>query len=521
MQTKIFVATVAFLLMAVPVFAAPTITSEDDQTFDQHQNIEQVRDITITDDATTPQITATDDIRIKIPKDVPVIWDDRVATVRVSGAAVEAGSFSNGTTSVTYEDSDKTAVIKVLADFGVGESVRISGLFLEGFYWSDENIHFELVTKLGNPAVAVDSRSFLVWTSSNDDGHEPEVPANIAVTQIDSGVQITWDDPSDMDASQIEILRGKAPLPVSGTPFAKEGRGVEKFIDTDLKIGDTVSYILRATDGRNLSALSEEFSITLFEEVEDLPVICTADYTPVCGSDEVTYANACNAEAAGITSFTDGECLVQNEPEAPIEEMKTSEEAGVTTEELQSVIAQYSDLTADHWSAGFLTRLTKDGVLNGYSDKTVRPNAKINRAELAKIAVKSFSSSEDNSESSFTDVATSDWFNPFVNALQSANATWISTGKFLPASGVSRGEAVWAITRVAEIEIPAITQKPFPDVSISHPYAAAIAWAKENTIISGYENGFFGIRDTLTRAQVAKIIVLFKQYNERRLLSSD
>ncbi|RYF90975.1 MAG: hypothetical protein EOO03_02490 [Chitinophagaceae bacterium] len=36
--------------------------------------------------------------------------------------------------------------------------------------------------------------------------------------------------------------------------------------------------------------------------------MCTMQYDPVCGCNNVTYSNACTASCAGVKSFTKGAC---------------------------------------------------------------------------------------------------------------------------------------------------------------------------------------------------------------------
>jgi len=44
------------------------------------------------------------------------------------------------------------------------------------------------------------------------------------------------------------------------------------------------------------------------ESKKDPDAVCFQVYEPVCGCDDQTYSNSCEANKAGVTEYTEGEC---------------------------------------------------------------------------------------------------------------------------------------------------------------------------------------------------------------------
>ncbi len=78
-------------------------------------------------------------------------------------------------------------------------------------------------------------------------------------------------------------------------------------------------------------------------------------------------------------------------------------------------------------------------------------------------------------------------------------------------SGSGLVDADAAVAAAVEWESTTSTTEPprvFPDVPSGHPYAPAIAALSKSGVIEGYADGRFGVNDSVTRQQFAKMILL-------------
>ena len=97
-------------------------------------------------------------------------------------------------------------------------------------------------------------------------------------------------------------------------------------------------------------------------------------------------------------------------------------------------------------------------------------------------------------------------------------------GTFKPGQNITRQDAAKLLALVLDLDLEKTDNPNFKDVSKNHPYYKYIAALVEEGIISGYEDNTFRPNDSLTRAQMAKILVLgfeLDEMNNVRLPFSD
>lgn len=114
--------------------------------------------------------------------------------------------------------------------------------------------------------------------------------------------------------------------------------------------------------------------------------------------------------------------------------------------------ADFTDVKADHWYAGYVAYLAKYNIFKGYEDGSFRPDNPISRSELAAVCVRFFAKTDKLTSSKtnkFIDVKSNNW--AYEEILTAAAMNWIKgypDSTFRGGNPVTRAEAVAMVNRV-------------------------------------------------------------------------
>lgn len=164
-----------------------------------------------------------------------------------------------------------------------------------------------------------------------------------------------------------------------------------------------------------------------------------------------------------------------------------------------------------HWAKGYINQLYNDDVISGYGDGRFGPDDKITRAQIVKIALLAFDHPLGIEEiSSFSDVDRSEWYIDYVDtaAASLGIVTGYSDNTFRPNNEVTRAEALKIILVAGGIsDFPSVVPN-FSDVdTVADWFSKYTAYAKNSGLIGGYSDGTFRGNQSITRAEVCKIVV--------------
>ncbi|NLB82457.1 MAG: S-layer homology domain-containing protein [Clostridiaceae bacterium] len=177
-------------------------------------------------------------------------------------------------------------------------------------------------------------------------------------------------------------------------------------------------------------------------------------------------------------------------------------------------LSQLNDVDGDHWAAPYIGVLSRQGVFEGYTDGSFKPEQGITREEIAVTLVRALgleqrleSEFEENFEDN-TDIA--DWSKKSVYLLtQMGIFTGYDDGLFRPRDIITREELAVVIAR-ALTKTGVLLNLPFGDNQDIGNWASEwIRKAFSLGIIKGYDDKTFRPLNSITRAEVATILYNF------------
>ena len=178
----------------------------------------------------------------------------------------------------------------------------------------------------------------------------------------------------------------------------------------------------------------------------------------------------------------------------------------------------FMDVGRNDWYYDSVKSVSNDGVIAGTTDYTYNPSGKLTRGQLATILWRMAGMPKVKGKE-FPDVKTTDYY---YQAIQWASANKIvngyATGKFGPKDNVTREQLAVMLQNYAKykkINVSKVADiSKYKDVKGVSSYATnAVAWAIQNKIISGKENGTrIDPKGNASRAEAAAMIQNYRTY---------
>ncbi|EKE29135.1 MAG: hypothetical protein ACD_2C00221G0017 [uncultured bacterium (gcode 4)] len=155
--------------------------------------------------------------------------------------------------------------------------------------------------------------------------------------------------------------------------------------------------------------------------------------------------------------------------------------------------------------------LAEKWITKGYWDNTFRPNSNITRAELLAMTFIFGWIRPEWSISKFTDVASTDWFSPYVTAAVAKwFISWYPDNTFKPNNAVTRAEAIAIVLNIAvgKNKIPSAADSLYQDVKTSDWFCRYANYVSENWLLDSI--GKFYPSDNLKRSDFAVLLYNLK-----------
>jgi len=165
----------------------------------------------------------------------------------------------------------------------------------------------------------------------------------------------------------------------------------------------------------------------------------------------------------------------------------------------------FTDVDGAHWANVPITSLNQAGYINGYADGSFAPDSQITRAEFVTI-INNIKGGSIIGDKSFTDLSADAWYyNAIMSAVGAGYISGYDDNTVRPDAKLTRAEAAVIAYRAWGLDPEG--KVTFADsASIGDWCESQIATMASKNIITGYDDNTFRPNETITRAEVATII---------------
>ena len=186
--------------------------------------------------------------------------------------------------------------------------------------------------------------------------------------------------------------------------------------------------------------------------------------------------------------------------------MPTSKvEIKVTFMEDNSVLNFFYDVPNDAYYFEAVKWAAENGITGGVGNSLFAPNQPCTRGQIVTFLWRAAGSPVVNYAMNMTDVAEDAYYGEAVRwALSEGITSGTGGGKFSPDATCTRGQSVTFLFRAIGKLVD--SKAEFSDVLADSYYANAVAWAVENGITNGIDDGMFGPDNSCTRAQIVTFL---------------
>ncbi|WP_186667747.1 S-layer homology domain-containing protein [Sporosarcina sp. BP05] len=178
----------------------------------------------------------------------------------------------------------------------------------------------------------------------------------------------------------------------------------------------------------------------------------------------------------------------------------------------------FKDVKNTHQFYEAIKSLTSRGVINGYTDGTYKPSQEITRAQAAKIMALALDLDTKNVvDPGFKDVKKDNPFYGHIAALVNAGViSGYEDKTFKPTGNLTRAQVAKMIVLGYKLEEEKLSNLPFKDVNEKIWYASYIQTVFSNKITSGTTATTFSPDAIVTRGQVASFIFKSELATEKK-----